>query len=219
MYIIKRIRVLFKQVDKSACNSMILNVGAGPGTLNSYLVREPPVGSITNVEINSNFKIESLVVADGSRLPFQNNTFDFIVSSDVLEHVEALRRADFVKELLRCSKFGFVITFSKLHKDHVFNGGIKVFEKTWGTPFPAWYLEHNQTDMIDICDLKNLLKESGCRRIEFKPLVGVFTLFFTGLERRMPFKIFRFLSNVTGYLTTRIVDPLQCYGFGVTALK
>ena len=219
MYIISRLRLLSKHSKNHISKFSILDLGAGPGTLNNYLLRERTICRVFNVEINSSNKIENLVVADGSRLPFQDDSFDFLVSSDVLEHVVSHRRDDFVSELLRCGKYGLVITYSKLHKNHVSQGGIKVFEKTWGSHFPSWYLEHNMHKVVDDNALVSVLEQNGCQFIELKPLVGVFSLFFTGLECRMPVKMLSILSNIIAYLTTRLIDPLKVYGFGVTALK
>jgi 2-polyprenyl-3-methyl-5-hydroxy-6-metoxy-1,4-benzoquinol methylase len=211
--------VLFKEAGTTASSFTILDVGAGPGTLSEYLVREPAIGTVFNVEIGSKMKVENLIVADGSRLPFIDNSFDATISTDVLEHVEFDRRADFIRELLRCSKFGFVITFSKLHKRNTLQGGIKIFEKVWGVGYPLWYVEHNEQKIVDTAALTKLLMEYDVRNAELKPLTGVFTLFFTGLECRLSNRWLRFLSNVTGYLLTRIIDPLPYYGFGATALK
>ena len=219
MYIVKKLRILSKCVGNSSSSFTVLDVGAGPGTLNSYLLRESLINAVVNVEVSSKIKIENLIVADGSRLPFMENSFDFLVSSDVLEHVEFSRRADFIRELLRCCKFGFVITFSKLHQKHISQGGIKIFEKVWGNRFPLWYLEHNENMIVDDADLLKILKENGAQNAELKPLTGVLTLFFTGLECRLSNRLLRFLSNVAGYLITRIIDPLPYYGFGVLALK
>jgi SAM-dependent methyltransferase len=44
------------------------------------------------------------MLADGSRLPFADDTFDAVVSSDVLEHVLPDRRDAFLAELRRVSR-------------------------------------------------------------------------------------------------------------------
>lgn len=51
------------------------------------------------------------VNADGRDLPFQDNSFDFVHSSAVLEHVgSAERQAEFLRELVRVARGGVFVT-------------------------------------------------------------------------------------------------------------
>lgn len=55
--------------------------------------------------------IDNYQVSDGRDLPFENDSFDVVVSNDVLEHVPPQGRYDFIKELIRVSKELVVINF------------------------------------------------------------------------------------------------------------
>lgn len=216
-YIVKNLGVLLRSVTSQETIFTTLDVGAGIGILSDYL-RGEFAGFIVNAEISSKRKLSNLVVANGSRLPFRDNSFDFLVSSDVLEHIEYSDRVDFVKELLRCCKFGIVITYSKVHKDNPSPSGIKIFENLCHS-FPDWYLEHNRKKIVDENALINILNENGAQVTELKPLTGIFALFFTGMQYLLSIRLLVFLLNITGYLATRLLDPPPYYSFGVTALK
>lgn len=55
--------------------------------------------------------IENYEVSDGRDLPFEDNSFDVVVSNDVLEHVPPQGRYAFIKELTRVSKEVIIINF------------------------------------------------------------------------------------------------------------
>ena len=91
-------------------DTVVLNVGtkAGrrasdiPGTV--YALNIDPKPSVTSM---------SYLQADGSRLPFDNDTFDIVVSNQVLEHVPFERKAAFVQEIARSLRPGgtFLMSF------------------------------------------------------------------------------------------------------------
>lgn len=217
-YIVRELAVLIKSLRAEKTTLSILDVGSGLGTLSEYLAREFS-SVVVNVEISPVRKLGNLVVADGSSLPFKDASFDFLVSSDVLEHAKSDDRLRFVGELMRCCRLGLVITYSKLHKNHSSQSGIKIFENFCRNCLPGWYLEHNRTKIVDDVALLNSLKESAYQIIEQKPLSGVLTLFFTGIQCRLTIQPPRFILNLIAYLATRLIDPPPYYGFGLTASK
>jgi SAM-dependent methyltransferase len=81
-----------------APGSLILEVGGGPGPLEEFLPQyELFVSDISGAHLGRYF------LADGSALPFANETFAAVVTLDVLEHVPAEIRPAFLSELLRVS--------------------------------------------------------------------------------------------------------------------
>lgn len=74
----------------------ILDFGCGDGILIKYMKRNNPKSLFYGVDVSKKIiqinkkKIsfaKFYVTSDGGRLPFPNNSFDFIVSTDVIEHI------------------------------------------------------------------------------------------------------------------------------------
>jgi len=68
--------------------SRVLELGAGDGVQTAVLRGIFP--EVTPVDIAPSGEVEGMVIADGANLPFEDDTFDLIFSSNVLEHVEQL---------------------------------------------------------------------------------------------------------------------------------
>lgn len=107
-------------VDNS---SSILDVGCGKAWLAQALL--PQGATVCSLDISTANPRRALelypsekhcaVVADAYALPFRDGTFDFIVSSEVIEHVPDPR--SFVHELLRCVKPGGKLIISTPYKE------------------------------------------------------------------------------------------------------
>lgn len=77
----------------------ILEVGSGVKGITPYIPFK-----ITGVDVSFNGEIaENLdpVCLSGTRLPFPDNCFDYVISVDMLEHVPESERPDVITELLR----------------------------------------------------------------------------------------------------------------------
>ncbi len=97
---------------KVAPGSLVLEVGGGPGPLESFL----PDYELFVSDI-SGAPHERFLLADGSKLPFADDTFAVAVTLDVLEHVPPQIRAPFLAELLRVSSDLVVLSAPFAHPD------------------------------------------------------------------------------------------------------
>jgi SAM-dependent methyltransferase len=68
--------------------SRVLELGAGDGVQTAVLRGIFP--EVTPVDIAPSGEVEGMIIADAAELPFEDNSFDLIFSSNVLEHVEQL---------------------------------------------------------------------------------------------------------------------------------
>tara|TARA_B100001564_G_scaffold223870_1_gene188684 strand:- start:58 stop:660 length:603 start_codon:yes stop_codon:yes gene_type:complete len=90
----------------------ILDIGCGYSA-NKYAT------TICDVQDLSNFyKDRNFVILENNNLPFDDNHFDFVISSHVMEHVKDLEH--FIKEIQRVSKKGYIELPTKLEDNLVF---------------------------------------------------------------------------------------------------
>jgi len=66
----------------------VLELGSGDGVQTSALRRQ--FAEVTPIDIAPSGEVDGLIVADASSLPFVNDYFDLVFSSNVLEHIEDL---------------------------------------------------------------------------------------------------------------------------------
>lgn len=87
---------IIKKFIPTKGNISILDFGCGKGTILSEMRKINPLAHFTAVDVSQkalNFikkrdkKSKLRKILDGGSLPFEENTFDFIIASDVLEHV------------------------------------------------------------------------------------------------------------------------------------
>lgn len=85
--------------------SRLLEVGGAPAPVESFLQQH----DIVVVDIEGK-RSGRYALADGSRLPFSDRTFDIVIALDTLEHVPASRRPSFLSEMRRVSRDLVVIS-------------------------------------------------------------------------------------------------------------
>ena len=90
----------------------ILDIGCGYSA-NNYATTICDVQDLSNFYKNKNF-----VILKNNDLPFNDNQFDFVISSHVMEHVKDLKY--FIKEIERVSKRGYIELPTKLEDNLVF---------------------------------------------------------------------------------------------------
>lgn len=112
----------------------LLDFGCGKGTITGEIIAMNPRADITGVDvsqealdfISKKFKKQKFYkIEDGGKLPFKDNTFDFIIASDVLEHVYDTENA--FTELARILKPGGRILISVPYNGKLKNVIITLF--------------------------------------------------------------------------------------------
>ena len=93
-------------------NWKVLDIGCGYSA-NNYATTICDVQDLSNFYKNKNF-----VILKNNDLPFDDNQFDFVISSHVMEHVKDLTY--FIKEIERVSNRGYIELPTKLEDNLVF---------------------------------------------------------------------------------------------------
>lgn len=117
------------------CETTILEVGSGSLGIAPYLGQK-----ITGLDLDfsgPDFPLLTRIKGDATHIPFPDQSFDFVVSVDVLEHVPSKKRKRAINEALRVAKFGVFLGIpcgkeaekqDKLHHQQ--------YKKIFGQPFP-----------------------------------------------------------------------------------
>jgi hypothetical protein len=120
----------------------ILEVGPGGEGISRFLrysgdykkcdiqLADPDANALRNI------KLGNPVVASGYNLPFENSTFDAVISVDTLEHIPKDKRGRFLEELKRVSKVLVLLHFVMHDPDRQFLG------KVADLRFQEWHLKH-----------------------------------------------------------------------------
>lgn len=195
-----------------------LDLGCGAGILGKMI--EKRGGKVIYLSPDSgdleHIKNGIKVVGDGTKLPFRDKVLDYVVSSDVLEHIPDYKRQAFIDEMIRVAKEKVVFTFSQVHSKNPRKSGINIFERTYNflkVPWPDWYNEHNKLHIPQLNEIKETISKQDCS-YHVKPYQGYLGLFFLGLVGAWASLMSRasrknrYLSLVT-YFINRVCDYLS----------
>lgn len=83
----------------------ILDVGGYKGMTTEFQSGD----DVTVVDLFKDNKMKNYVQTDGKKLPFDDNSFDFVVTFDTYEHVPRVNRKQFLSELNRVAKKGVLL--------------------------------------------------------------------------------------------------------------
>lgn len=83
----------------------ILDVGGRGNLLKKFL----PNDKVYYLEPDLDSVDENYIKGDGCEIPFENESFDWIVSADVYEHIPREKRDLFIEEQLRVAKLGVIL--------------------------------------------------------------------------------------------------------------
>jgi pseudaminic acid biosynthesis-associated methylase len=124
-----------KILEVGANYGMQLRMLADLGFTNLYGVELNPVVAKVARETNSSFNI---IEGNALDLPFKDNSFDLVFTSNVLIHIAPTDRKKAISEIVRCSK-GFIWGFEYFNETSVeipYRGNRNVL---WKTDFPKLY--------------------------------------------------------------------------------
>jgi hypothetical protein len=155
-------KIIYRNKELLDTNKSVLEIGSGLNGIARYLKR--PVAAIDNNIEGKASEYLSIAKGDVLNLDILDNSYDYAVCVDVLEHIQPSLRAKAIREMLRvtrdrliiscpCDKiaYKYEVHFSKILR--------KVNCKT-----PEWLSEHLKNGLPEVSDILKILTEL---RVEF----------------------------------------------------
>jgi SAM-dependent methyltransferase len=151
LYQLELLKDLAALVPSGDCR--ILDVGAGSGLIAEMIATMFPGKTVAAVDVIDRI-LPTVGVPfrtfDGQVLPFEDDSFDCVLLSNVLHHVNPNQRRGLLNEALRVTGGGPLVI-----KDHLAESRLDRFKLTWldfagNAPFggmvDAWYLDRSDWD-------------------------------------------------------------------------
>ena len=154
---IRTVERLFSQVDLSNVEKA-LEVGCGIGVVSSYLA-EKYGWDVTGIDLdpdqikgakNNNIEDKSLkfLEADATRLPFENNEFDMVLSFDALHHIPGWDKAlEEISRVLKPEGF-YVLNDLAFPGLRIFKGLLKRYMSIFAVEDITRYLKRNSFEIV-----------------------------------------------------------------------
>lgn len=110
----------------------------------------------------------SYIEGDATNMPLEDNKFDFIIALDVFEHISDPLRGAFVSELMRVSKYGFILAapFNTPGVEESEIRANKFFETMYGFNY-QWLEEHRENGLPEIEKLISFLEDNHWSYLNF----------------------------------------------------
>jgi ubiquinone/menaquinone biosynthesis C-methylase UbiE len=118
--LLKETSELLRKID--AFSQTGLDVGCGEGNLIDYLTRKKAVDSVVAIDLDLKklrlarwqYPGGTYLCSDSKKLNFKDNSFDYVIASEVLEHIP--RPLEAVREIRRVAKKDAYFIFSVPHE-------------------------------------------------------------------------------------------------------
>ena len=208
---------VWQYLDQS---SVILNLGAGPTAEDSIKCFRGKVKKAIGADIDevvlNNTDLDEAYVINNNLLPFEDNSFDLVLSDYVLEHIE--KPTEFLSEVKRVLKPGksfffrtpnnkhYITLISRLtpHSVHLLVANkVRGLSKEDHDPYKTYYKMNSKETLIKLAEAAGF-KENELILIEAEPSYFIFSSFFfllgVGYERLVnKFSMLSFLrANIFG---------------------
>lgn len=139
----------------------ILEVGSGNhANLEKFLPKDN-IKYLDTVLSEENKKNSKFVLGDITEIDLEEDSFDFIISLDVLEHIPASKRDIFLSKISKAVKYGVIISVPTGHVENIYNDKLldAVF-KSIGKEPPIWVHEHEEHGLPSEKDIIDKLESS-----------------------------------------------------------
>lgn len=123
----------------------------------------------TDVNLTQAMKADKdFIEADGTNLPFGDASFDFVIATDVLEHVSPEKRESFLREAHRVSRITAILSFPFQSKEVVeAEKRVNEYYKALAGEDFIWLKEHIDNGLPTKTEIDSLLQNIGIEFVSF----------------------------------------------------
>ena len=146
----------------------VLEIGANK---QKHLGKFLPADNILYTDITLDQEMQQdpeFMEVDGTSMPFANNSFDFVVATDVLEHVPKAKRKQLLEEASRVANYATIITFPyNSYENNAAETRINAYYKALKGEDYIWIQEHKKYGLPELEDVEHILNNIKCAYSRF----------------------------------------------------
>jgi glycosyltransferase involved in cell wall biosynthesis len=143
----------------------ILDVGGRGNILKKFL----PDDDVFYVDPFVDSEDQNFIIGDGCALPLENDSFDWVTSADVFEHIPPTKRIKFLVENIRVARLGTILAapfFSEEVKQAEINAN-ESYKILSGGADHIWLKEHLKNGLPKENEVENYIKSTGLQFEKF----------------------------------------------------
>jgi len=205
---------------KSSSFKSVLDIGGLPQSHKNFF---PKVRfTILNLTSPKKYKDNKFVKGSVLKIPFKNNTFDLIVSSDMMEHILRKNRKKAIDEIIRVSSKKIILVFPCGKKSQSSEKIVLFVGKFFGRKM-RWLSEHKECGLPMISEIEQIINSNKkvkslevkqnfniCLWLLFSLISPMFRIALKNVNRTKLYKnwnwFFKLFSFGTGYRGVFIID-------------
>lgn len=144
--------------------------------------------------------------ADGTNLPYADNSFDFVVAADVLEHIPEDRRKLFFSELNRVAEKCVVVCFPYANQEIAdAESRINTYYKTLFGEDYRWLLEHRQNGLPDLEKLEQNLGTNYIFEKFFHGNIQLWEkLYYVQLDPCVKYEVIQYVNEINHFYNQNV---------------
>lgn len=155
--------VNFYRRSSTSTKYHILEIGSNKlKHLNNFLPDDEVLYS--DVELDQEMQQDpQFMEIDGTAIPFENNSFDFVVAIDVLEHIPREKRSKLLEEAFRVAKYAAIVTFPYNSSENISaEARINAYYKALKGEDYIWIKEHQKYGLPELQEIEQVLTKLKC---------------------------------------------------------
>lgn len=191
---------IFKFIEDKNVN--LLDIGSGGGWITRRKLKNIKLTlcdlsfkNLNKIKVDRSQSLITLITSDTLKLPFKNNQFEYVVLSEVLEHLNDPSEA--LKEIYRITKVGGKIIVTTPYKEKIqYYLCIHCNKKT-----PANAHLHSFDEKIS----SDIFEQVGIKKFKFFKIENKFFLLsrISYIFRFLPFRIWRIIDRILNLLMNK----------------